>query len=111
LWGRQSYRWNKADFEANLKEGVGVDWPIRYEDLAPWYTYVEKFAGISGQAEGLDVLPDSHFLPAMQMTAPETHFTNAVKSKLGRPVTVGRVAHLTKPFTTYSCWSWFLSIP
>ena len=97
LWGRQSYRWNKADFEANLKEGVGVDWPIRYEDLAPWYTYVEKFAGISGQAEGLDVLPDSHFLPAMKMTAPETHFTNAVKSKLGRPVTVGRVAHLTKP--------------
>lgn len=97
LWGRQSYRWNKADFEANLKEGVGVDWPIRYEDLAPWYTYVEKFVGISGQAEGLDVLPDSHFLPAMQMTAPETHFTNAVKSKLGRPVTVGRVAHLTKP--------------
>jgi len=97
LWGRQSYRWNKADFEANLKEGVGVDWPIRYEDLAPWYTYVEKFAGISGQAEGLDVLPDSHFLPAMQMTAPETHFTKAVKSKLGRPVTVGRVAHLTKP--------------
>ncbi|MDI9870432.1 GMC oxidoreductase [Flectobacillus roseus] len=97
LWGRQSYRWNKADFEANLKEGVGIDWPIRYEDLAPWYTYVEKFAGISGQAEGLDVLPDSHFLPAMQMTAPETHFKNAVKSKLGRPVTIGRVAHLTKP--------------
>ncbi|MDI9862097.1 GMC oxidoreductase [Flectobacillus roseus] len=97
LWGRQSYRWNKADFEANLKEGVGIDWPIRYEDLAPWYTYVEKFAGISGQAEGLDVLPDSHFLPAMQMTAPETHFKNAVKNKLGRPVTIGRVAHLTKP--------------
>ncbi len=97
LWGRQSYRLNKSDFEANLKEGVGVDWPIRYEDLAPWYTYVEKFAGISGQAEGLDVLPDSHFLPAMAMTAPETHFKNAVKSKLGRPVTIGRVAHLTKP--------------
>ncbi|MFY7827192.1 MAG: GMC oxidoreductase [Flectobacillus sp.] len=97
LWGRQSYRWNKADFEANLKEGVGIDWPIRYEDLAPWYTYVEKFAGISGQAEGLDVLPDSYFLPGMPMTAPETHFKNAVKSKLGRPVTIGRVAHLTKP--------------
>ncbi len=97
LWGRQSYRLNKSDFEANLKEGVGIDWPIRYEDLAPWYTYVEKFAGISGQAEGLDVLPDSHFLPAMAMTAPETHFKNAVKSKLGRPVTIGRVAHLTKP--------------
>ncbi|WP_044173136.1 FAD-dependent oxidoreductase [Flectobacillus major] len=97
LWGRQSYRWNKEDFEANLKEGVGVDWPIRYEDLAPWYTYVEKFAGISGQREGLDVLPDSHFLPAMAMTAPEVHFKNEVNKKLGRPVTVGRVAHLTKP--------------
>ncbi|MFD1819862.1 Choline dehydrogenase [Pseudarcicella hirudinis] len=97
LWGRQSYRWNKEDFEANLKEGVGTDWPIRYEDLAPWYSYVEKFAGISGQREGLDVLPDSTFLPAMEMTAPERHFKNAVASKLGRPVTIGRVAHLTQP--------------
>lgn len=97
LWGRQSYRWNKEDFEANLKEGVGTDWPIRYEDLAPWYSYVEKFVGISGQREGLDVLPDSTFLPAMEMTAPEKHFKSAVTSKLGRPVTIGRVAHLTQP--------------
>ncbi len=58
LWGRQSYRLNKEDFEANGKEGVGVDWPIRYDDLAPWYDYVEKFAGISGNRDGLDVLPD-----------------------------------------------------
>jgi choline dehydrogenase-like flavoprotein len=97
LWGRQTYRWNKEDFEANAKEGVGTDWPIRYEDLAPWYSYVEKFAGISGQREGLDVLPDSEFLPAMQMTAPERHFKDQIDKKLGRPVTIGRVAHLTQP--------------
>ena len=97
LWGRQSYRWNKKDFEANAKDGIAVDWPIRYEDLESWYTYVEKFAGISGQTEGLDVLPDSHFLPPMAMTAPEVHFKNAVKNKMGRPVTIGRTAHLTQP--------------
>ena len=82
LWGRQTYRWNKEDFEANAKEGVGTDWPIRYEDIAPWYTYVEKFAGISGSREGLDVLPDSHFLPAMAMSAPEKHFKAKVMEKL-----------------------------
>ena len=97
LWGRQSYRWNKQDFEANAKDGIAVDWPIRYEDLAPWYTYVEKFSGISGQREGLDVLPDSHFLPPMAMTAPEIHFKNSLKDKMGRPVTIGRTAHLTEP--------------
>ena len=97
LWGRQSYRWSKADFEANAKDGVAIDWPIRYDDLEPWYTYVEKFAGISGQSEGLDVLPDSYFLPPMAMTAPEVHFKNAIKDRMGRPVTVGRVAHLTQP--------------
>jgi choline dehydrogenase-like flavoprotein len=97
LWGRQSYRWNKADFEANAKEGVSIDWPIRYEDLAPWYSYVEKFAGISGQAEGLDVLPDSVFQPAMEMNCVEKHFKSEVLKKMGRPVTIGRVAHLTNP--------------
>jgi choline dehydrogenase-like flavoprotein len=96
-WGRQSYRWGKHDFEANAKEGIGVDWPIRYEDLESWYTHVEKFVGISGQAEGLDVLPDGHFLPAMPMTAPELHFKKALKDKLNRPVTVGRIANLTQP--------------
>ncbi|MFN8355931.1 MAG: GMC family oxidoreductase [Spirosomataceae bacterium] len=97
LWGRQSYRWNKEDFMANGKEGVGVDWPIRYEDLAPWYSHVEKFVGISGQTEGLDVLPDSHFLPPMALLAPEQHFKAKVKDKFGRPITIGRTAHLTKP--------------
>jgi choline dehydrogenase-like flavoprotein len=96
-WGRQSYRWNKQDFEANAKEGIGIDWPIRYEDLEPWYTYVEKFVGISGQAEGLEVLPDGHFLPAMPMTAPELYFRKMMKEKLNRPVTIGRVANLTQP--------------
>ncbi len=58
MWDRQSYRWNRFDYEANLKEGIGVDWPIRYEDMAPWYDHVESFAGISGSLEGLEQLPD-----------------------------------------------------
>src|SRR5258708_1420587 len=62
-WGRQSYRWSDLDFEANAKEGIAIDWPIRYADIAPWYDYVEEFAGISGQAEGLPQLPDGKFLP------------------------------------------------
>jgi len=96
-WGRQSYRWNKQDFEANAKEGVGIDWPIRYEDLEPWYAHVEKFVGVSGQKEGWDVLPDGHFLPAMPLFAPEAYFKNKMFEKLNRPVTVGRVANLTQP--------------
>lgn len=98
-WGRQSYRWNKQDFEANAKDGHGVDWPIRYEDLEPWYTCVEKFVGVSGQKEGLDVLPDGHFLPPMPMFAPELHFRKMMLEKLNRPVTVGRIANLTQPTT------------
>ncbi|NJN33876.1 MAG: GMC family oxidoreductase [Saprospiraceae bacterium] len=96
-WGRQTYRWNKQDFEANAKEGIGVDWPIRYEDLEKWYTYIEKFVGISGQVENLDVLPDSHFLPPMPMSPPEVYFKNKMLEKFNRPVTIGRVAHLTQP--------------
>ena len=96
-WGRQSYRMNKKDFEANAKEGIAIDWPIRYEDLEPWYAHVEKFVGISGQAEGWEVLPDGHYLPAMPMSAPELYFKDAMMKKLNRPVTVGRVANLTKP--------------
>lgn len=96
-WGRQSYRWNKQDFEANAKEGIGIDWPIRYEDLEPWYTHVEKFVGVSGQKEGLDVLPDGHFLPPMPLFAPEAYFKKVMFDKFNRPVTVGRVANLTQP--------------
>lgn len=98
LWGKQCYRWSDLDFEANAKDGHGVDWPIRYKDLAPWYEYVEKFAGISGEKLGLPHLPDSHFLPPMELNCVEEH----VKEKLaenfiGRHLTIGRVAHLTEP--------------
>lgn len=95
-WGRQTYRWNAPDFEANAKDGYGVDWPIRYEDLVPWYTRMEKFIGISGKAENLAVLPDSTFLPGMPMTPPEQHFRDMIDKKLNRPVTIGRVANLSK---------------
>ncbi|MCE7040261.1 GMC family oxidoreductase [Dyadobacter sp. CY312] len=96
-WGRQSYRMNRQDFEANAKDGIAIDWPIRYDDIEPWYAHVEKFVGISGQKEGLEVLPDGHFLPAMPMYSPELHFKNAIAKKLNRPVTIGRIANLTKP--------------
>jgi choline dehydrogenase-like flavoprotein len=96
-WGRQCYRLSDLDFEANRKDGHGVDWPIRYKDIAPWYDYVEQFAGISGQAEGLSQLPDGNFLPAMEMNCLETHFKDEVKKRFdGRCVTIGRVANLTK---------------
>ncbi len=77
-WGRQSYRWSDLDFEANAKEGIAIDWPIRYADIAPWYDYVEEFAGISGQAEGLPQLPDGKFLPPMEMTCVEQDFRDAL---------------------------------
>ena len=98
LWGRQCYRWSELDFEANAKDGHGIDWPIRYKDLEPWYTYVEKFAGISGEALGLPQLPDSHFLPAMEMNCVEKEIRKRIESKFpGRNMIIGRVAHLTVP--------------
>lgn len=97
MWGRQTYRWSDLDFEANAKEGIAVDWPIRYKDLEPWYEYVEKFVGVSGQAEGWNHLPDSHFQPAMEMNCVEHEFKNKLNQNLNRKVTVGRIAHLTKP--------------
>ncbi len=98
LWGRQSYRWNEKDFTANGEEGVGVDWPIRYKDLEPWYTYVEKFAGISGSKENLSVLPDSSFQPAMELNCVEKEVKKGIESKFaGRKMIIGRVAHLTNP--------------
>ncbi len=98
LWGRQSYRWNEEDFEANAKEDLGTDWPIRYKDVAPWYDYAEKFAGISGSRDGLDVLPDGKFLPPMDLNCVEVKVKGDVESKFaGRKVIIGRVAHLTQP--------------
>ena len=98
LWGRQSYRWSEMDFEANAMDGHGVDWPIRYKDLEPWYTYVEKFAGISGEALGLPQLPDSHFLPPMELNCVEKDIKARIEQNYpGRHMIIGRVAHLTEP--------------
>jgi choline dehydrogenase-like flavoprotein len=98
MWGRQSYRWNERDFTANLEDGHGIDWPIRYKDLAPWYSYVEKFIGVSGSREGLDVLPDGDFQPPMDMNCVEKEAKKVIEKKFaGRHVTIGRTAHLTKP--------------
>lgn len=98
MWGRQSYRWNPEDFMANAKEGIAVDWPIRYETLVPWYNYVEGFAGISGNKDGLDVLPDGNFLPPMQMNCVEKEVKARLEKKFAkRHVIMGRAAHLTAP--------------
>lgn len=98
-WGRQSYRWSQMDFESNAKDGVGVDWPIRYEDLAPWYDHVERFIGVSGAVEGLPQLPDGQFLPPMEMNCVEQQFKTRLKDKFGRALTIGRAAHLTAPLS------------
>jgi choline dehydrogenase-like flavoprotein len=98
LWGRQTYRWSDMDFEANAKEGIAVDWPIRYKDIAPWYDYVETFAGISGRVENLPQLPDSKFLPPMEYNCMEQHVSDRIRSIYNdRIMTIGRVAHLTEP--------------
>jgi choline dehydrogenase-like flavoprotein len=99
LWGRQTYRWSDLDFEANAKEGIAVDWPIRYKEIEPWYTYVEKFAGISGSKEGLPQLPDGHFLPAMEMNCVEKDVAARIKQHYDnkRAMIIGRVANITVP--------------
>src|SRR5215471_20602804 len=98
LWGRQSYRWSDLDFEANAKDGHGVDWPIRYKDIAPWYDYAERFAGISGNRDGLAQLPDGQFLPPMQMNCLETQVKERIaKAFGGRAMIIGRTANLTQP--------------
>ncbi|MBT3445119.1 MAG: GMC family oxidoreductase, partial [Flavobacteriaceae bacterium] len=97
IWGRQSYRWSDLDFEANAKDGYGVDWPIRYKDIAPWYSHVEKFIGVSGEALNLPQLPDSEFLPPMELNCLEKHFKDTLTEKYqDRIMTIGRVAHITK---------------
>lgn len=98
IWGRQSYRWSEMDFEANKKDGYGVDWPIRYKDIAPWYDYVESFAGISGSMEGIPNLPDGKFMEPFDLNCAEIE----VKSKLeeafpDRHLIIGRTANITGP--------------
>jgi choline dehydrogenase-like flavoprotein len=97
MWGRQTYRWSDLDFEANLREGIGIDWPIRYADIAPWYEHVEDFVGISGEALGLPHLPDSKMLPPMELNCAEKVVRDAVGKYFGgeRVVMIGRVAVLT----------------
>lgn len=99
MWGRQSYRHGDLDFEANAKEGIAIDWPIRYKDIAPWYSYAEKFAGISGNRDGLEVLPDGDFLPPMEMNVVEKDVAARVKAhyKGKRNFIIGRVANLSVP--------------
>jgi choline dehydrogenase-like flavoprotein len=98
LWARQTQRWSAYDFEGPARDGFAVDWPIRYRDLAPWYSYVEKFAGISGNRDGLDILPDGEFLPPLELSCVENHFKDVVaKNFPGRHVIYGRCAHLTQP--------------
>ena len=97
MWGKQTYRLSDLDFEANAKDGAGIDWPIRYKDLAPWYDYVESYIGVSGQTEGIPHLPDGKFLPPMELNCVEEVFRDKLTEKFGRKLTIGRVAHLTAP--------------
>ena len=105
LWGRQSYRISDMYFEENAKEGIAVDWPIRYNELAEWYSYVEKFAGISGSKEGLPELPDSEFLPPMDMTCVEKDLAERMKKLYNgnRKIIIGRCAHATVPLNGRQC--------
>ena len=98
-WGRQSYRFSDLDFEANLKDGHGVDWPIRYKDIAPWYSYAEKFAGVNGSKEGLSQLPDGDFLPAMELNCVEKDAADRIRKHYSdaRRLIIGRSANLTAP--------------
>ncbi|HTG89620.1 MAG TPA: FAD-dependent oxidoreductase, partial [Vicinamibacterales bacterium] len=97
-WGRQSYRLSDLDFEANAKEGIAIDWPVRYADIAPWYDHVERHAGISGSIEGLPQLPDGQFDPPMPLNCAEATVAGRIAKKFsGRRMIPGRVANLTQP--------------
>jgi choline dehydrogenase-like flavoprotein len=99
LWARHTQRWSDFDFEGPARDGFAVDWPIRYKDLAPWYSHVEKFAGISGNKDGLAELPDGEFLPPFEMNCVEKHFREQVSKKYNstRHVIIARCAHVTQP--------------
>ncbi|MFM7222446.1 MAG: GMC oxidoreductase [Bacteroidota bacterium] len=98
MWARQTQRWSEYDFEGPARDGFAVDWPIRYNDLAPWYSYVEKFAGISGNRDNLSILPDGEFLPPLELSCVENYFSDVVKKNYSdRHVIYARCAHLTVP--------------
>lgn len=97
LWARACYRWSDLDFEANLRDGHGIDWPIRYKDIAPWYDYVESFIGVSGNRDGIPHLPDGNFLPPFEMNEVEKFFKGKIENIYpDRKVIMGRTANLTK---------------
>ena len=98
LWARACYRWSDIEFEANLRDGHGVDWPIRYKDIAPWYSYAEKFIGVSGNKDGIETLPDGEFLPPFEMNCVEKDFKTKLEAKFPhRKLIMGRTANLTQP--------------
>ena len=97
VWGRQSYRLSQQDLKGKTFDGQGADWPLNYEDLVPYYELVEDYVGISGQAENVPELPDSKFLPPMELTCAEAKVRRSIKDKFGRTLTIGRTANLTKP--------------
>jgi choline dehydrogenase-like flavoprotein len=98
MWGRQSYRWSDIDFEANVKDGISIDWPIRYKDIESWYSYVERHVGISGEKLGLPQLPDSDFLKPMDLNIVEKEVRQRIEKAFpNRIMTIGRVANLTEP--------------
>ena len=98
LWARQTQRWSKFEFEGPARDGIATPWPIGYDDLAPWYSHVEKFAGISGNKDGLTQLPDGEFLPPWEMNCTEKHIADKIMERYpDRPVIIGRCAHLTQP--------------
>jgi choline dehydrogenase-like flavoprotein len=98
LWARQTQRWSQFDFDGPARDGFAVEWPISYKDIAPWYSHVEKFAGISGNKDGLDTLPDGEFLPPHEWNCLEKYFKQKVASKYkDRHVIMGRAAHITRP--------------
>jgi choline dehydrogenase-like flavoprotein len=97
IWGRWSFRWSPADFEANKREGIGGDWPIRYEDLVPWYSYVEKYIGVSGSRENLAYLPDSEFQPPMPMNIAEKWMKQRLETQFpGRKMINARLSNMTE---------------
>jgi choline dehydrogenase-like flavoprotein len=98
IWARQVQRWSRFDFEANARDGAAIDWPIRYADLAPWYSHVEKFVGVSGNRDGLETLPDGEFLKPWELNCVEKHIQKSVADQYrDRNVIIGRCAHLTEP--------------
>lgn len=113
MWGRQSYRLNEADFEANQKDGIAIDWPIRYKDLASWYSHVEKFIGVQGSRENLAVLPDGEFMKAMDLNCVEKEVKKRIESHYNeaRKMIIGRSANITEPLQSRTncqyrnrCW-------